>query len=88
VEQCYAYWYLDQLGRCWGDRLEAEQRLDHWKIPSVPNQHAFFDHWVKPLQDRHRNKRLVVIISDAFRYEAAVELRERINAGYGLVAAT
>ena len=79
VEQCYAYWYLDQLGRCWGDRLEAEQRLDHWKIPSVPNQHAFFDHWVKPLQDRHRNKRLVVIISDAFRYEAAVELRERIN---------
>ena len=79
VEQCYAYWYLDQLGRCWGDRLEAEQRLDHWKIPSVPNQHSFFDHWVKPLQDRHRNKRLVVIISDAFRYEAAVELRERIN---------
>jgi uncharacterized protein (TIGR02687 family) len=79
VEQCYAYWYLDQLGRCWGDRLEAEQRLAHWKIPSVPNQHAFFDHWVKPLQDRHRNKRLVVIISDAFRYEAAVELRERIN---------
>lgn len=79
VEQCYAYWYLDQLGRCWGDRLEAEQRLEHWKIPSVPNQHSFFDHWVKPLQDRHRNKRLVVIISDAFRYEAAVELRERIN---------
>lgn len=79
VEQCYAYWYLDQLGRCWGDRLEAEQRLDHWKIPSVPNQHSFFDHWVKPLQDHHRNKRLVVIISDAFRYEAAVELRERIN---------
>ncbi|NLU01329.1 MAG: BREX-1 system phosphatase PglZ type A [Pseudomonas lundensis] len=79
VEQCYAYWYLDQLGRSWGDRIEAEQRLEHWKIPGIPNQHNFYERWVAPLLEGHRSKRVVVIISDAFRYEAAVELCQRIN---------
>jgi uncharacterized protein (TIGR02687 family) len=79
VEQCYAYWYLDQLGRSWGDRIEAEQRLEHWKIPGVPNQQDFYERWVRPQFEKNRSKRLVVIISDAFRYEAAMELRERIN---------
>lgn len=79
VEQCYAYWYLDQLGRSWGDKVEAEQRLEHWKIAGVPSQQNFFDYWVQPQFGKNRSKRLVVIISDAFRYEAAVELRDRIN---------
>lgn len=79
VEQCYAYWYLDQLGRNWGDCVEAEQRLTHWKIAGVPNQQNFYERWVQPQFEKHRSKRIAVIISDAFRYEAAVELRERIN---------
>jgi len=79
VENCYASWYLGQLGRCWSDRIEAEKRLEHWKVPGVPNQQQFFERWVKPHLDRQQNKRLVVIVSDAFRYEAAVELRDRIN---------
>lgn len=79
VEQCYAYWYLDQLGRSWGDRIEAEQRLEHWKIPGIPSQHNFYERWVVPLLEGHRSKRVVVIISDAFRYEAAIELCQRIN---------
>jgi uncharacterized protein (TIGR02687 family) len=79
VEQCYSYWYIDQLARCWGDRVEAEQRLEHWKIAGIPNQQDFYERWVRPQFEGHRSKRVVVIISDAFRYEAAVELRERIN---------
>ncbi|MBN3791438.1 BREX-1 system phosphatase PglZ type A [Burkholderia sp. Ac-20353] len=79
VEQCYAYWYIDQLARCWGDRVEAEQRLEHWKIAGIPNQQDFYERWVRPQFEGHRSKRVVVIISDAFRFEAAVELRERIN---------
>lgn len=79
VEHCYAYWYIDQLSRNWGDLVEAEQRLEHWKIGKVPNQQDFYQHWVQPRFDASRNKRVVVIISDAFRYEAAVELCERIN---------
>lgn len=79
VEQCYANWYLSQLGRCWGDRVEAEKRLDHWQIPGISNQQNFYQRWVQPQIEGHRNKRLVVVISDALRYEAAVELCERIN---------
>ena len=79
VEQCYAYWYLDQLARNWGDLVETENLLDHWSIRGVPNQQHFYDTQVKPKLDGARNKRLVVVISDAFRYEAAVELRDRIN---------
>ncbi|MDP2243362.1 BREX-1 system phosphatase PglZ type A [Pseudomonas sp.] len=70
---------LDQLGRSWGDRVEAEQRLEHWKIAGVPNQQDFYERWVRPQFEKNRSKRLVVIISDALRYEAAMELRERIN---------
>lgn len=58
----------------------AEGRLHDWKLPRIPNQQHFFRDVVRPHLDAHRNKRLVVIISDAFRYEAAEELRERINA--------
>ncbi len=79
VEQCYASWYLDQLGRCWSDRIESEHRLDHWALSGIPSQQDFYEHFVRPQLDSHRNKRVVVIISDAFRYEAAVELCERIN---------
>lgn len=79
VEQCYANWYLDQLARNWGDLVESEKRLENWFISGVPNQQNFYEHWVKAKQDSARSKRQVVIISDAFRYEAAVELRDRIN---------
>ena len=79
VEQCYAYWYLDQLARNWGDLVEGESLLEHWTLRGIPNQQRFYDTQVRPKLDVARNKRLVVIISDAFRYEAAVELRDRIN---------
>lgn len=79
VEHCYAFWYLDQLGHAWGGRLETEERLANWAIPGIPAQQQFFNHWIKPLQDVARAKRIVVIISDAFRYEAAAELVDNIN---------
>ena len=79
VEQCYAWWFLDQLSRAWGERIESEQRLRDWFIPGIPAQQSFFQHWIAPQQDQVRNKRIVVIISDAFRYEAATELVEQIN---------
>lgn len=80
VECCYEEWFLGQLTRNWSERIEAEGRLHNWQLPRIPNQQHFFRDVVRPHLDAHRNKRLVVIISDAFRYEAAEELRERINA--------
>jgi len=79
VEACYASWYISHLARCWSERLEAEDRLSDWRLQSIPNQQNFYQHWVEPQFDGSRNKRVVVIISDAFRFEAAAELRERID---------
>ncbi|SHL89523.1 BREX-1 system phosphatase PglZ type A [Vreelandella subglaciescola] len=80
VECCYDEWFLGQLTRNWSERVDAEGRLADWKLPRIPQQQHFFREAVQPQLDAHRNKRLVVIISDAFRFEAAEELRERINA--------
>lgn len=79
VESCYSYWYLDQLARNWGDRVETEQPLTSWQINDVPNQQNFYQENIKPLLSSGGKRRIVVIISDALRYEAAVELRDRIN---------
>lgn len=79
VEQCYANWYIGQLARNWGDLVDAEEGLEHWQVPGVPNQYNFYQQWVRRQFEKAPKRRLVVIISDAFRYEAAVELRERIN---------
>jgi uncharacterized protein (TIGR02687 family) len=80
VENCYAYWFIDNLAKNWGDRLESEQKLSKWTFKDKPNQFDFYDHWVSPLFDKAKQRRrVVVIISDAFRYEAAVELCDRIN---------
>ncbi|XKF16612.1 BREX-1 system phosphatase PglZ type A [Halomonas sp. BLK-85] len=79
VERCYDEWFLGQLTRNWSERIEAENRLADWTLPGVPAQQNFFREKVRPQLEAHRQKRLVVIISDAFRYEAAQELGERIN---------
>ena len=79
VENCYSYWFIDHLARNWGERVEAEQRLNVWKVADIPNQQNFYDTHVRSLLGSATKRRIVVIISDAFRYEAAVELRDRIN---------
>ncbi|MFB0983746.1 MAG: BREX-1 system phosphatase PglZ type A, partial [Acinetobacter towneri] len=79
VENCYSHWLIDHLARNWGERVEAEQRLNVWKVADIPNQQNFYDTHVRPLLNSATKRRIVVIISDAFRYEAAVELRDRIN---------
>ncbi len=79
VESCYSNWYLDNLAKNWGDKLEGEGCLADWQIPGVANQYQFYRAQVEPILAKAKNKRLVVIISDALRYEAAVELKDRIN---------
>jgi len=79
VEQCYANWYLDHLAKAWGDMIEAEERLKNWRLSGVKNQQNFYHHYIHPLVSGTKAKRVAVIISDAFRYEAAVELKARIN---------
>lgn len=79
VEQCYSYWFIDNLAKNWGDRVANEHRLEDWRMSDIPLQHQFYKKAVKPLIDTTQKKRVMVIISDAFRYEAAVELEQRVN---------
>lgn len=79
IEQCYSYWYIDNLAKNWGERLANEHRLDDWRISDIPLQHKFYKHTVEPLLDKAQKKRVMVIISDAFRFEAAVDLEQRVN---------
>ncbi|MGO3346435.1 MAG: BREX-1 system phosphatase PglZ type A [Marinomonas sp.] len=79
VEQCYSHWFIDNLAKNWGDRVSNEHRLEDWCLSGIALQHQFYKRSVKPLIDHTQKKRVMVIISDAFRYEAAVELEQRVN---------
>ena len=89
VENCYSCWYMDQLSLKWGDFLETEHSdnlVKKWKIPNVVNQYDFFNRYVNPRLKGSSRNRLFVIVSDAFRFEAAEELAQRINGKYRLKA--
>lgn len=82
VEKVYSGWFLDQVAMCWGSFMQAGEGnglLDHWQIPGLANQQDFFPTFVKPLQKENPQGKVYVIISDAFRYEAAEELTRLLN---------
>ena len=74
----------DLLVLAWGKFLEPDGGLlSRWQIDGVPNQHRFYDRHVRPwLGRRAKNRRAFVIISDAFRFEAAQELTTELNGKY------
>jgi uncharacterized protein (TIGR02687 family) len=89
LEGCYANWFLPTMGLAWGgfvDPRGSHGLLNTWRLDQVPNQHQFFESHVKPRLDEAENRRAFVIISDAFRYEAAQELAQELNGTYRLEA--
>ncbi len=60
--------------------------LSAWRIAKVPNQYEFYDRNVRKNLKEGDNRRAFVIISDAFRYEAAQELADELNGKYRLEA--
>lgn len=73
IEDVYGNWYLAELGDLWTRQVESDL-LQEWKLPDVLNQYNFFRREVQPILDADPGRRVVVIISDAFRFEAAQEL--------------
>jgi len=73
IEKAYGNSFLLKLGDNWQQTIDSMQE---WKIDAVIGQKEFFRRWVEPYIKR--DNRIFVIISDAFRYESAVELREMI----------
>jgi uncharacterized protein (TIGR02687 family) len=83
IEAHYGNWYLTSLSLAWGKFLEPKDGLlAKWQIEEVPNQYRFYDRHVRPWVEEADSRRAFVIISDAFRYEAAHELTAELNGKY------
>lgn len=89
VEAAYTNWFVPRLALTWGKFVDPQGPvglLKKWTLrrgaQSVPNQYDFFHHNVQPRLKEAGNRRAFVIISDAFRYEAAHELVEELNGKY------
>lgn len=71
VEKLYKNWYLTTLGDQW-TTLIREELAKGAALPGIPQQADFYKSFVKPIAAT--GSRVYVIISDALRYEVAVEL--------------
>ncbi|MBL8027274.1 MAG: BREX-1 system phosphatase PglZ type A [Fibrobacteres bacterium] len=74
VEKFYLNKFLLPLSDFWGDNI---RRIDNWSCSTLQPQSMFFDHFVKPYLEK--KQKLFIIISDALRYEAAVDFSERFQ---------
>lgn len=75
VEKRYTNKYVFELGNAWQQRVN---QVDAWRSTALRSQTAFYDRYVEPLV-RDGDKKAVVIISDAMRYEVADELGSLIR---------
>lgn len=75
VEKRYTNKYLYELGNAWQQQVE---QVETWRSTALRSQTAFYARYVEPLV-RDGDKKAVVIISDAMRYEVADELGSLIR---------
>lgn len=79
VEQIYTGWFMPQLGAAWDKVLVGEHGLlESWTVAGLAKQQDFFRTQVTPLLDEGV-RRVFVVVSDAFRFEAAEELARMLN---------
>lgn len=74
VEKRYTNKFVYELGNAWQKQVD---QADLWASASVRSQRFFYRDYVEKLV--RDDKKAVVIISDALRYEVAEELRSRIR---------
>ncbi|QNA72476.1 BREX-1 system phosphatase PglZ type A [Streptomyces sp. So13.3] len=74
INRQYLNRFLQPLGEAWSQHLHA---LTAWKSDVLRPQTKFFNDHVAPLH--RKDRRVVVIISDALRFEVADELKSEIN---------
>lgn len=73
AEGVYKQWFLKQLGDNWSNAAEEELK-NKGAISHIPQQTGFYQEHIAKMDSR-----VFVIISDAFRYEAAVALAEELQ---------
>lgn len=75
VEKRYTNKFVYELGNSWQQQVDQAER---WRSTALRSQTAFYARYVEPLV-RDGDKKAVVIVSDAMRYEVADELGSRIR---------
>jgi uncharacterized protein (TIGR02687 family) len=85
VERVYDQGFLQPLGIEWS-RLLDQGFLEEWSLEGFPAQQTFYAKNIGPHLASAERNRAFVIISDAFRYEAAKELTESLNGRYRMDA--
>lgn len=75
VEGLYQNWYLKELTGCWTNAI-SENIATLGYVSEISKQRDFYSRYIRPLAGK--NTRAFVIISDALRYEVAVELRDTL----------
>ena len=86
IEALYDQGFLHRLGLEWS-RLLDKGFLDQWTVPGMQPQQRFYQDVIEPYLAESDRKRAYVIISDAFRFEAAEELLGSLNGRYRMDAA-
>lgn len=76
IDRIYTNWFLTDANDCWTRVCEKQWETIGY-VEGVSRQRHFFEEQV--VSGAGRTKRTLVIISDALRYEVAVELAERIE---------
>ncbi len=80
IEAAYSGWFMGTLSSAWTAVLEGPGGLlKHWRLAGMSPQQRFFDTHVAGVLSEGGIKRVFVVISDAFRYEAGEELVRDIN---------
>ncbi|WOQ17834.1 BREX-1 system phosphatase PglZ type A [Raineyella sp. W15-4] len=75
VEKRYTNKFVYALGNAWQQQVD---QIEKWRSAALSSQTAFYSRYVEPLM-RDGDKKAVVIISDAMRYEVADELGSLIR---------
>ena len=75
VEGLYQNWFLQNLNTCWTNAIQDDMAQIGY-ISEISRQRDFYAKYVRPVSTR--KSRAFVIISDALRYEVALELNERL----------
>ncbi len=74
VEKRYTNAYVYQLGNAWQQKVDE---ADEWRSAVLRSQRYFYRDYIEGLV--REDKKAVVIISDALRYEVADELASRVR---------
>lgn len=78
IESAYSGWFVPMLSSAWASVVgNKEGMLENWSIYGLGPQQQFFNNHVVSQLDN--TKRVFVVISDAFRYEAGEELVRQLR---------